>query len=387
MQQAAVNLPSTVSVGNETVRIQERLGNGAFGVVYKVKDEASSMVYALKDVLCLNDSALRNAVREATTLNKISHGNVIAIMGADQFRDTQGRLHMLLLTEYCSGGSLNERLAQPSSEEMNMKWISQIAGALAHLHSQGVVHRDLKADNVLLTATEDVKLADFGLAREYTALKNIFVPLNDGSWLTIYTQYYMSSGIGPIHWVAPEFFTGHYTEKADVFSLGTLIVAIQVRDSIVIDGKRLFGAFVDIPGVGKLGFGSAMYRLRYPHGIGYGIRPDQFTEVFNPLVDVFERTPRVAIEALQYNGKNRPSAQEVYDKAMYLHQAEAMYLHQAESSLDADDFLPSLWKFLNSFINAGKQDLLKNLSDRNRKLALALSGSGSSVPEIADSST
>ena len=111
MQQVAVNLPPRVSVGNETVRIQERLGNGAFGVVYKVKDEASSMVYALKDVLCLNASALRNAVREAITLNKISHANVIAIMGADQVRDTQRCLHMLLLTEYCSGGSLNERLA------------------------------------------------------------------------------------------------------------------------------------------------------------------------------------------------------------------------------------------------------------------------------------
>ena len=156
MHQAAVNLPSKVRVGSRTVRIQQRLSNGAFGVVYKVKDEANSTVYALKDVLlCLNVSALRNAVREDTTLNKISHQNVIAVMGADEFQDSKG-LHMLLLTEYCSGGSLNDRLARPSSEEMNMKWICQTAAALAHLHSHGVVQGDLKADNVLLTATEDV---------------------------------------------------------------------------------------------------------------------------------------------------------------------------------------------------------------------------------------
>ena len=68
------------------------------------------------------------------TLNKIYHENVIAVVEADRFRDKKGLLHMLLLTEYCSGGSLNERLAQPSSEEMNLKWISrqiEFPGALA----------------------------------------------------------------------------------------------------------------------------------------------------------------------------------------------------------------------------------------------------------------
>ena len=89
-----------------------------------------------------------------------------------------------------------------------MKWMIQTADAVAHLHSCNVVHRDLKADNVLLTASEDVKLGDFGLAREYIALKRADVQLYDGSWLTNYTQYYMQSGIGPIHWVAPEFFRG-----------------------------------------------------------------------------------------------------------------------------------------------------------------------------------
>ena len=228
MQRAIVDFPKRVRVGSRTVRIQKRLGNGAFGVVHKVKDEASSTVYALKDVLCLNVSALRNALREAITLNKISHENVIDVMGADEFQDSEG-LHMLLLTEYCSGGSLNDRLARPSSEEMNMKWFCQTAAALTHLHSHKVVHRDLKADNVLLTETEDVKLADFGLACEYTALKGIDVKQDEGSWLTSYTQYYMNSGVGPIHWVAPEFFAGRYTEKADVFSLVLLLVPCFTR--------------------------------------------------------------------------------------------------------------------------------------------------------------
>ena len=88
---------------------------------------------------------------------------MIALEGADQFNDAQG-LHMLLLTDYCAGRNLNERLNRPSSEELNFKWMLQASDALAYLHSCRVVHRDLKLDNVRVTAEEDVKLADFGLA-------------------------------------------------------------------------------------------------------------------------------------------------------------------------------------------------------------------------------
>ena len=197
----------------------------------------------MKDILCLNGSAIRNAIREASTLNSIFHKNVISIVSVGQFADGGG-LHMLLLTEYCPGGSLNDRLARPSSDQQNLTWMTQTAEAVAHLHSCNVVHRDLKADNVLLTASEDVKLGDFGLAREYIAIKRAGVVQDDGSWLAIYEQYSMQSRIGPIHWVAPEFLRGHYTEKADIFSRGTLLFAILERDYIVIDGKAIYGAFL-----------------------------------------------------------------------------------------------------------------------------------------------
>ena len=257
---AQTNLPTRLQVGEKTVNIQQRLGNGAFGVVYRVIEERTSKVYAMKDILCLIGSAIRNAIREASTLNRISHENDIAIVSVGQF-DDGGGLHMLLLTEYCPGGSLNDRLARPSSDQQNLTWMTQTAEAVAHLHSCNIVHRDLKADNVLLTASEDVKLGDFGLAREYIALKRAGVVQDDGSWLAIYEQYYMQSRIGPIHWVAPEFLRGHYTEKADIFSLGTLLFAILERDYIVIDGKAIYGAFVSVHDKRKIGVGLAMERV------------------------------------------------------------------------------------------------------------------------------
>ena len=300
MQQAFLRQPSRVYFGDNLPTMQQRLGYGAFGVVYKVRDETTSTDYALKDVFCLNASEIRNAIREVQTMNRISHKNVIAVIGAYQFRDTQG-LHMLILTEYCAGGNLNERLTRPSSDLLNSKWMKQTAEALAYLHSCKVVHRDLKPDNVLLTATEDVKLADFGLAREYIALKRTGAGREDGSWMTSYAQYYMNSGTGPIHWVAPEFFSGRYTEKADVFSLGVIFFAILERDFVMINGKAYYGAFKCIRGEGKVGLGYAMAKYD-PH-----ISID-----FSSRAQGSNAMQRITLEALQYKRNDRPSAAEIH---------------------------------------------------------------------------
>lgn len=75
---------STVKVGDRKLRIQQKLGSGFFGVVYKVEDEAyaSSRVYALKDIPCKNDKQIKNAIREVQTMKQISHKNVISMIDA-----------------------------------------------------------------------------------------------------------------------------------------------------------------------------------------------------------------------------------------------------------------------------------------------------------------
>ena len=196
------------------LEIQNKLGSGAFGVVFKARDLLASetVFYALKDVVCSNSASIGKAISEVETLRRVKHDFIVKIIAADQYEDSRGGFHVLILTEYCSGGNLNDRLSQPSSEEKTLKWLSQIASALSYLHSLQIVHRDVKPDNVMLTDStrEDLKLGDFGLAREFLALKRVETLSTSNCGLA---QYYMQSGTGPAHWMAPEVFTCHYTEK------------------------------------------------------------------------------------------------------------------------------------------------------------------------------
>ena len=299
-----LNLGATLNVGGKLVKIKRPLGSGAFGDVYKVKDKATGMKYALKDVVHQSEESLAE-MKEIHILGQISHANVVTLIARDsqEHFDPKRSLHELILMEYCSGGNLNERLHRPSSDIVNVKWMKQAASGLDYLHEKNVVHRDLKTENLLLTETEDIKVADFGLARPFIALKT-----NTPSWLCddpLLAKYYMNSHVGTPHWMAPEVFKGHYAEKADVFSLGAIFFAILQRDFIDLDGERFYGAFhQNSPfSVIKVGLGYAMAEYD-----GQNI----IQAAFSDGAQGSNTMKSITLDALQKEAKERPTAAEVH---------------------------------------------------------------------------
>ena len=182
-----------------------------------------------------------------------------------------------------------------------------MADAIQFFHSKDLVHRDLKPENVLLTATDDIKIGDFGLAREFTSLKENKIA--QGTVTTSYVTCYMNTCAGTPHWMAPEVFPGprghgHYNEKADVFSLGILFLAILKRDFIINDkGKKLYGAFVNVVGEGKVGIGYAMYK--YGPAVAVSLQARRSNTGILQMI---------ALDALKFEQKDRPTAFEILNR-------------------------------------------------------------------------
>ena len=147
-------------LGNK-FRIEERIGQGGMGVVYRATDLALDRSVAVK---ALPKVATRYAARlrqEARAMAAVSHPSLAPIYGAESWNGQP-----LLIVEYLPGGTLADRLREgPLTVESALSITSALAEGVVVLHAQGILHRDIKPSNVGLTATGEPKLLDFGLAR------------------------------------------------------------------------------------------------------------------------------------------------------------------------------------------------------------------------------
>lgn len=193
----------------------EQLGRGGMCSVYKATDEASGREVAVK---VLDSEHLHNAVRvgrfrrEIGSLTRLRHPHIVSALRTGEFRGLP-----YLVMEYCAGGTLAAHLrGRPLPPNAAAGTLRAIAGAVAHAHREGVVHRDLKPGNVLLAIhpqnkTAIPKVADFGLAKCKLDLGNNLT----GTRETLGTPCYM----------APELTTGARDADArtDVYGLGAIL--------------------------------------------------------------------------------------------------------------------------------------------------------------------
>src|SRR5579862_9324852 len=144
-------------------RIEERIGAGGMGVVYRATDTKLGRPVALKVIReeLLHDEAMSRFEREARLLASLNHPHIAAIYGREESGGTQ-----FLVLEYVPGPTLADVLkrgALPVREALDAA--RQITEALEAAHAKGIIHRDLKPGNIKLSPDGKIKVLDFGLAK------------------------------------------------------------------------------------------------------------------------------------------------------------------------------------------------------------------------------
>ncbi|KAI9257026.1 kinase C-like protein [Helicostylum pulchrum] len=177
------------------------IGQGAFGKVYKVKRRQK--LYALKVISkekCIKMEAVSNIIRERTMLEFLDHPLVCNMRFA--FQDTD---YIYMAMDLMSAGDLRFHLTIKQHDEITIKfWMAELVCAVKYLHSQGIIHRDIKPDNILLDECGHIHLSDFNIACQ---IPNKSRRLKSLSGTAVY--------------FAPEVFQSNgYTEDVDWWSVG-----------------------------------------------------------------------------------------------------------------------------------------------------------------------
>jgi len=145
-------------------RILEKLGEGGMGVVYKSQDMRLNRLVALKFLrqnLVRTETDLARFLQEARTAASLSHANICTIYGIEEDNGDQ-----FIVMEYVDGATLRTKIAgSPLLFPDFLTYASQIGEGLAAAHDRGIVHRDIKPDNIIVNAKNQIKVMDFGLAK------------------------------------------------------------------------------------------------------------------------------------------------------------------------------------------------------------------------------
>lgn len=188
--------------------IQEIIGVGGMSVVYKAYDNVDDRIVAvkiLKDEFLTNDEFVRRFKNESKAIALLSHPNIVKVYDV-----SFGEKLQYIVMEYVDGITLKEYIQKQKAITWNdaLFFTTQILKALQHAHDKGIVHRDIKPQNIILLSNGNIKVADFGIAR----------------FSRSETRTLTDTAIGSVHYISPEQAKGEFTdERADIYSVGVVL--------------------------------------------------------------------------------------------------------------------------------------------------------------------
>jgi len=226
-------------------RITDKLGVGGQGAVYKATDTKLGRPVVIKVIppeLSVKESNLKRFEREARLASSLDHPNICTIFDLDEVDG----VHFIAM-QYVEGKNVRQLVAgRPLELKTTLLIGLQVADALAAAHSRGIIHRDIKSGNVMVTSSGQVKVLDFGLAKLLDDTEAVTSGIHRTELTEVGVPY------GTATYAAPEQARGDRVDKrADIFSLGVLLyemltgtwpfrgkTTIDVRHAVLHDPPR-----------------------------------------------------------------------------------------------------------------------------------------------------